>query len=73
MAEGSVDAVQLPVFTHATKYIICCPADTLLPILTVEEMMLYTAELKRPRTEPLASKKAAVRELLEKLALTQCR
>jgi hypothetical protein len=36
-------------------------------------MRLYTAELKRPRTEPLAYKKAAVRELLEKLALTQYR
>jgi hypothetical protein len=55
----------------------CCtplvPADTLLPILTVEEMMLYTAELKRPRSEPLAAKKAAVAQLLEKLALTTCR
>eukprot|EP00882_Tetradesmus_deserticola_P013904 GHRQ01014769.1.p1 GENE.GHRQ01014769.1~~GHRQ01014769.1.p1 ORF type:complete len:358 (+),score=157.31 GHRQ01014769.1:271-1344(+) len=47
--------------------------DTLLPILTVEEMLLYTAELKRPRTEPLADKKAAVAQLLEKLALTPCR
>ncbi|KAF6250828.1 P-loop containing nucleoside triphosphate hydrolase protein [Scenedesmus sp. NREL 46B-D3] len=47
--------------------------DTLLPILSVEEMMLYTAELKRPRTEPLADKKAAVAQLLEKLALTPCR
>lgn len=48
-------------------------ADTLLPILTVEEMLLYTAELKRPRSEPLSSKKAAVDELLQKLALTSCR
>ncbi|WIA12825.1 hypothetical protein OEZ85_006453 [Tetradesmus obliquus] len=47
--------------------------DTLLHILTVEEMMLYTAELKRPRSEPLASKKAAVDTLLEKLGLTPCR
>jgi hypothetical protein len=47
----------------------CCPecappADTLLDILTVEEMLLYTAELKRPLTEPLESKKAAVEDLL---------
>jgi hypothetical protein len=36
-------------------------------------MMLYTAELKRPRSEPLAAKKAAVAQLLEKLALAPCR
>jgi hypothetical protein len=39
----------------------------------VEEMFLYTAELKRPRQEPLSSKKAEVEELLEKLALAPCR
>ena len=47
--------------------------DTLLPVLTVEEMLLYTAELKRPMSEPLESKKAAVEELLDALALTPCR
>jgi len=47
--------------------------DTLLPILTVEEMLLYTAELKRPRSIPLADKQAAVEELLDKLALQPCR
>ncbi|GBF95048.1 P-loop containing nucleoside triphosphate hydrolase [Raphidocelis subcapitata] len=47
--------------------------DTLLPILTVEEMLMYTAELKRPRRESRATKRAAVEELLEKLALTSCR
>ena len=34
--------------------------DTLIPILTVEEMLMYTAELKRPRSEPAAEKRAAV-------------
>lgn len=34
--------------------------DTLLPILTVEEMLMYTAELKRPRSESRADKRAAV-------------
>ena len=34
--------------------------DTLLPILTVEEMLMYTAELKRPRSESRATKRAAV-------------
>jgi hypothetical protein len=34
--------------------------DTLLPILTVEEMLMYTAELKRPLKEPTAIKRAAV-------------
>jgi energy-coupling factor transporter ATP-binding protein EcfA2 len=47
--------------------------DTLLGILTVEEMLLYTAELKRPMSEPLASKRAAVEEVLSALALTPCR
>ena len=37
------------------------------------QMLLYTAELKRPMSEPLESKKAAVEELLNDLALTQCR
>ncbi|PNW71306.1 hypothetical protein CHLRE_16g648700v5 [Chlamydomonas reinhardtii] len=46
--------------------------DTLLPILTVREMLLYTAELKRPLGEPLADKKAAVDQLLDALALTRC-
>lgn len=32
-------------------------------------MLLYTAELKRSIREPLASKKEAVEEVLEKLAL----
>lgn len=48
-------------------------ADTLLPILTVEEMLLYTAELKRPRSVPLAEKQAAVEQLLDKLGLQACR
>jgi ABC-type nitrate/sulfonate/bicarbonate transport system ATPase subunit len=33
----------------------------------------YTAELKRSRKEPLASKKQAVDELIQKLALDSCR
>ena len=36
-------------------------------------MLLYTAELKRPMSESMESKKAAVEELLHDLALTQCR
>eukprot|EP00877_Chromochloris_zofingiensis_P004326 jgi/Chrzof1/13895/Cz08g16130.t1 len=47
--------------------------DTLLPTLTVEEMLMYTAELKRPISEPLSEKKAAVDELIDKLALESCR
>ncbi|KIZ07841.1 ABC transporter G family protein [Monoraphidium neglectum] len=34
--------------------------DTLLPSLTVEEMLLYTAELTRPRQEGRAAKRDAV-------------
>jgi hypothetical protein len=36
-------------------------------------MLLYTAELKRPRSIPLADKQAAVEELLDKLGLNTCR
>ena len=34
--------------------------DTLLPILSVEEMLMYTCQLKRARQESWESKKAAV-------------
>ena len=47
--------------------------DTLLPILTVEEMMMYTAELKRPMSESIASKRQAVEELVTALGLDVCR
>ncbi|GLC40038.1 hypothetical protein PLESTB_001517500 [Pleodorina starrii] len=39
--------------------------DTLLPILTVREMLLYTAELKRPVSEPLVAKTRAAFLLTE--------
>jgi len=47
--------------------------DTLLGILTVEEMLLYTAELKRSMNEPLSSKRQAVDEIINMLALDSCR
>ncbi|CAD7705429.1 unnamed protein product [Ostreobium quekettii] len=43
--------------------------DTLLGMLTVQEMMMYTAELKRPVSEPYNRKKEAVGAVIEKLAL----
>jgi len=46
--------------------------DTLLDIFTVREMIMYTAELKRPVSEALLSKKAAVDAVLEKLGLEEC-
>lgn len=46
--------------------------DTLVDTLTCQEMLLYTAQLKRPRTEPLAAKQAAVQALLSKLCLSSC-
>ncbi len=48
-------------------------SDTLLDILTVEEMLMYTAELKRSADEPKSSKLSAVEEVLDVLALDQCR
>eukprot|EP00195_Chlamydomonas_chlamydogama_P009759 CAMPEP_0202901782 /NCGR_PEP_ID=MMETSP1392-20130828/14649_1 /ASSEMBLY_ACC=CAM_ASM_000868 /TAXON_ID=225041 /ORGANISM="Chlamydomonas chlamydogama, Strain SAG 11-48b" /LENGTH=615 /DNA_ID=CAMNT_0049588397 /DNA_START=85 /DNA_END=1932 /DNA_ORIENTATION=+ len=47
--------------------------DTLIGILTVEEMLMYTAELKRSTSEPLAVKRDKVAEVLKKLALEGCR
>lgn len=47
--------------------------DTLLGILTVEEMLMYTAELKRPVDEPVESKREAVNKVLKKLALESCK
>ncbi|PSC74385.1 P-loop containing nucleoside triphosphate hydrolase isoform B [Micractinium conductrix] len=47
--------------------------DTLLGTLTVEEMLMYTAELKRPTSHSHAQKKKAVEELVELLALEGCR
>ena len=49
------------------------PADTLLDILTVEEMLMYTAELKRPISQSREQKQAAVEELIDLLALDGCR
>ena len=54
----------------------CLPrprADTLCDILTVEEMLLYTAELKLPMAQPLAEKRKAVEAVIDTLALDTCR
>ena len=48
-------------------------ADTLVDVLTVEEMLMYTAELKRPVKEARASNKAAVDGLIDDLGLETCR
>lgn len=47
--------------------------DTLLPTLTPYEMLLYTAELKRDRKEPIEEKKRVVESVIEALALETCR
>uniref|UniRef100_A0A7S0SD37 ABC transporter domain-containing protein n=1 Tax=Mantoniella antarctica TaxID=81844 RepID=A0A7S0SD37_9CHLO len=47
--------------------------DTLISALTVREMLCYTAELKRPMSEPLAEKEAAVDKLLHELGLWTAR
>jgi ABC-type multidrug transport system ATPase subunit len=47
--------------------------DTLLPNLTVEEMLSYTAELKRPLSEPFSAKKAVVEKVINELGLASCR
>ena len=47
--------------------------DTLIPILTVEEMFFYTSHLKLERSVPAGEKKAAVEDVIETLGLEQCR
>ncbi len=47
--------------------------DSLVDSLTVEEMLLYTALLKRPKEEPRAHKRQEVDRLVERLALQTCR
>lgn len=47
--------------------------DTLIGQLTVFEMLMYTAEMKRSRTESFKSKKAVVEDVIRKLALETCR
>jgi ABC-type multidrug transport system ATPase subunit len=44
-----------------------------VPTLTVAEMLMYTAELKRPENEPHQSKTEVVEQLLVKLGLDSCR
>lgn len=44
-----------------------------MDVLTVEEMLLYTAQLKRPLREDTASKRAAVDALIRDLGLDGCR
>ncbi|KAK9867424.1 hypothetical protein WJX84_007320 [Apatococcus fuscideae] len=46
--------------------------DTLLAELTVKEMLMYTAELKRPFKESRIEKKKRVEQLLDRLALRNC-
>ncbi|KAL4425098.1 hypothetical protein ABPG77_010412 [Micractinium sp. CCAP 211/92] len=46
--------------------------ETLLPLLTPREMLLYTAELKHPRGRPLEAKCRLVDELIEQLSLEDC-
>jgi ABC-type multidrug transport system ATPase subunit len=47
--------------------------DTLVGALTVSEMLMYTAQLKRPIKEGQAAKREAVAALIDKLALGICR
>ena len=47
--------------------------DTLVDTLTVVEMLMYTAELKRPGSEPYANKAKEVEYLVKNLGLERCR
>mmetsp|Transcript_27579 Transcript_27579/g.50913 ORF Transcript_27579/g.50913 Transcript_27579/m.50913 type:complete len:642 (-) Transcript_27579:196-2121(-) len=47
--------------------------DTLIGVLTVEEMLLYTADLKCPLSVSHEAKRAIVENLIAQLALDRCR
>lgn len=47
--------------------------DTLIGVLTVREMLMYTAEMKRPVDEPLAEKERVVDHYIEVLGLEDCK
>ena len=47
--------------------------DTLVDNLTVQEMLLYTAEMKLEMDVSMAKKRERVEELLQQLALEGCR
>lgn len=47
--------------------------DTLVGELTVEQMLMYTAELKLPRKVSREEKKQRVNEVISKLSLEKCR
>ena len=47
--------------------------DTLIDILSVREMLLYTADLKRPLEESKDKKAAVVDFFIEKLGLDRCK
>jgi len=47
--------------------------DTLIGELTVEQMLMYTAELKLPRKMKTSEKKQRVHDVIEMLQLSKCR
>ena len=57
----------------SSRRLACTHADTLLDNLTVEEMLLYTAEMKNPAAELLAAKRGRVNLVIDQLALGGCR
>lgn len=47
--------------------------DTLLSMMTPYEMLLYTAELKHSRYQPMSQKQSQVMQLIDKLNLNDCK
>ena len=45
----------------------------MIDVLTVKEMLMYTAELKRPQTESYARKEEVVDHFIGSLALDGCK
>lgn len=49
------------------------PADTLISYFSVEEMLMYTAELKTPISNTHADRKRIVEGCIQQLGLEKCR
>lgn len=62
----------LIIHIHRGQFSRSVPADTLIPNLSVYEMLMYTIELKLERAIPLAEKRAKVEVVMDQLNLRTC-
>lgn len=65
-------STRLTLRTRRRAFLAASQFDTLIPTLTVREMLAYTAALKSGRSAPPAARAVAVEALLRELDLTNC-